>query len=529
MSAHRRTWLGLSLLAALPLGACEPDALRGAPVEGEGAGSIARRGGQSGTEGGGDIACDETPPRDVTPDEVLPFFGRSLNDLAATLAGVTAPGLPGVWFSTGTRAELSVVIPAGTAARQLSSVARDGWICASLLEIEALEVRSSDGVIVARMPARVRAPGSVLLLDATLPPLPDGYLGQAAWAGYASIPPLLADFADPAPSGAAPTLRVAIEQGFAPPYTQAGVFHGQDISGFWTTQPMGLPFGPPTPYTPSAPLAAECAGADVFADERRAYTPFSDAAAALQGIAGTWLRCRDNAASAHAGLEILPDGSWHHFELEGGELVARFGFEHEGFVEVSYSLSPNEPPDTQGPGPYDVRLEPLGRRFEGNVWFGADSMTGASEEALVFNMYGPNWPAAVYLPTSAPVRAAAPEYADGQRAGAAACERGERGIVSTNEELASLLTGDFILCSGTPRDGLARIHFEESSVTLLRADGSVILSHAYEEPIAARVRRGELFGEPLLWRLLASRSPLKLWIDDGVDDRSNVAVFSALP
>ena len=187
-------------------------------------------------------------------------------------------------------------------------------------------------------------------------------------------------------------------------------------------------------------------------------------------------------------------------------------------------------PDPSVPGPYQVRLDPFGRRYEGNEANGPDFTTVASADVLRFDGFGPNWPAAVYLPTTAPVRSSAPEYADGERAGPAACEHVERGIVSTNADWATILTGDFVLCSGSLRDGLARIHFDESSLTLLRADGTVILEQSYDEPIAALIRGARFQYPPELdWWVEASRSPLKLWISESSDTRLNVAIFSALP
>jgi hypothetical protein len=310
----------------------------------------------------------------------------------------------------------------------------------------------------------------------------------------------------------------------SPPDVAAVIYDSRRILGVWAPNGSSPVSGPPYPYTPDPLLASECAGAEQYEGGRQPpFTAYPSPDAALAGMVGTWARCRDPLPSSHAGLQILPDGSWRDFTVEGGELVARRGFEHEGFLHVVGGGSSDG-----ASGAYGLDLWPFGRRADGNDTSCCDgSGTHAWEPALVFLSDVEEWPAAVYRRTTLPVRAAAPEYADGERAGAAACAHTEQGIVPTGEESASLLSGDFVLCSGALGNGATRLRFGPASVELGRDDGSSVSRASYELHTMNAGLSLSLTGESgrFDWYIVASRKPLKLWIDDS----TNTAVFSALP
>jgi hypothetical protein len=279
----------------------------------------------------------------------------------------------------------------------------------------------------------------------------------------------------------------------------------------------------PSLYLPDAAFADLCSSATQFVGAELDYTPFPDVASAVPGVAGTWLRCYDNDDSTHAGVQISPDGSWRDFIVDAGELVARSGFEHEGFVHALDGGVVN--PDS--PGLVHLDLRPYGLDYESLPRGGNKLGTWASERALVFQTNGGT---AVYLRVALPVRDVAFGYADDERAGSAACLTGEQRIIPTLDESAAMLRGDFVRCRGSLRDEPDQLHFEASSVELRRADGGTIRVRPFEGNDA----NGELLsftlpGEGLDWQfwfVVVSRRPQKLWIKQA-DDTD--AVFSALP
>jgi hypothetical protein len=162
-----------------------------------------------------------------------------------------------------------------------------------------------------------------------------------------------------------------------------------------------------------------------------------------------------------------------------------------------------------------------------------DRLTHASSRALVFGSSNEGWPAAVYLPTALTPSSEPPLYADGERAGEAACAQGESGIVTSAEESAAALTGEYVLCSGSLPGDIAKIRFGEASLELVRADGSVLGTPSYTVDatyapggVQAQVGGSDDFRN---WYVVASRHPRKLWIQQSADYTMHSAVFSALP
>ena len=129
---------------------------------------------------------------------------------------------------------------------------------------------------------------------------------------------------------------------------------------------------------------------------------------------------------------------------------------------------------------------PFGRRADSQDGTWSDVTAPAWEPALRFSSANGEWPVAVYQRTTLPVRAAAPDYADGERAGATACSRTEQGIVPSLQESLALLSGDFVLCSGATRS-----HFDASSLQMQREDGSVIRQTTFQRDTSARTLKAQ--------------------------------------
>jgi hypothetical protein len=339
-------------IAALPLlGACAAQpGDREAPgdvtqveipcEEGEGDGLCAPIGGQSGTEGGGETACDESRTRNPPLGEVLEPLGRSLQDLALSIG---APVTPGRWLATAAPSELSFELGPIVSALE-TSVYGMGYLCGWELDVQSVTLRTSDGAIDTQLPAVLRRPDFnypyTVVMDVALGALPQVYLGPAVWS---LDEPWMQQWVDayrlaPRDPGAL-ALVIAVELAGPSPAVRAAAFESGAVLGVWSSDAYELPPGPPLTFTPSEPLAVACDGAAEFQSDTLEYTSFPSAAAALEGMVGTWARCLDNATAEHVGLRILPDGSWQHVVLESGALVARSGFGHEGFVRLTRACS----------------------------------------------------------------------------------------------------------------------------------------------------------------------------------------------
>lgn len=275
----------------------------------------------------------------------------------------------------------------------------------------------------------------------------------------------------------------------------------------------------PVPFRPDALLADACGGAFDALDEARDYQPFPSAEAAAAALARTWVRCIDDVVSDHAGVQIHADGSWNDLSVANGELIARQGFDHEGSLRM-FGIGGDATPGLYG---FDLLPDGVDLGFR-------KSSAAASDRALIFatNPWGDT--SAVYLPTSLPVRAAAPsEYAAGERAGETACSSLEQGVITSSQESLSVLSGDFVLCSGALIRGVPRLHFDGAEVEFRTRDGQRLGRAPYSVQIDFNDRLWLLLESPVLgplqWGVLLSRRPRKLWIEAS----GGSAVFSALP
>jgi len=405
-------------------------------------------------------ACDRVEERTLAFDEVLTPSALSLNGLAARIGTTVTPGR---WLAADGSSELTFELGPLSSAREVSTQTKDGFVCSREIELQSVTIRTSDGGIDVQVPARIRqGDPDALELKVTLPALPEAYLASAVWPPDVKWARVWAAAYDLAPQdGSSPSLVVSFNFDGPSPGVRAAAFEGGDVIGAWDTDARAAPPGPPVPYTPSPPLTSACVGAEAFQGETVEKPSFPTAAAALGALTGTWARCLDHATSDHVGLRILPDGSWQQLGLESGELVARSGFGHEGFLEFH-----DDSGITGGASSYQAVLLPSGRHYGTPRSDFDDFSTPASERALIFRSVEEGWPAAVYLPTTLPVRAEPPAYAEGERAGAEACEQGEAGIMPTIEQTAATLTGEYVLCSGELRGGVSTIRFGESSLEL---------------------------------------------------------------
>jgi hypothetical protein len=451
-------------------------------------------------------------PYPVPPDKVLTRFGQSPKEVVES---VDALELPGLWLTTGTGTQLSVevsdLVDAGTVA------------CGAVLHVDVnVTVRTADGVIEATSGVLAKHPGG-RVLHVPLPDLAEDHRGRVNWGTYPEFPNGL--FGSDPVNTDTPVLEVAFDYQDDP---FAAVIHEGRVLGAWARNRWDLPSGPPVDYTPPPELTTACDGAERFLPAQSGsvqYTSYPSADAAKAGIAGAWARCRDDAPSNHVGIQILPDGSWRRLALENGELVARSGFEEEGTLRLTERTPMNDHPG------FEVSLAPFGRHPDSELAsYSGDSFL-AWDQALVIPSSADGWPGAVYLPTTLRVRSPVAEFADGERAGETACAHGEQDMLPGIESAATL-TGDYVLCSGALNSGVTRIHFDETEVDLLDADGGLIGRYSHtldamngppdETPrLRLMLRRGD---ERRQWSIVVSRSPMKIRITEGT-----TAVFSAMP
>lgn len=477
--------------------------------------SLGCAGGQSGTDGNDQLGCDESETVEVGGEERI-NGSYTLVEALARLQG--ARTVRGRWLSTGDGTELTFEVGALTAAHRTSSFSGD-VVCSSTFEIDTtVLVHTSDGVVDTTSPAKLSlaAPLYHALLEADVL-VPEDHRRAAVWppddAKARQILGLDEAFRT---TGEAPMLRTSLPLDDPGNDVTLGILDGTDILGLWSDTPGYRVSGPPADFMASGELAEACSGAEQF--QSRTFDPgqFSTIDAAKQALSGTWIRCLDNAPTAHAGIRILPDGSFRHFELEGGDLVERPGFEREGYVGFIHDY----------PDPF--MLVPFGRRFDSKLNDSGDFSGRPSDRALVFWSDVPEWAPAVYLPSSLSVRSVAPEFDDLERAGSAACDHGEQGIVQTIAEAAQLLQGEFVLCNGELTDGMSGLRFDGDEIELLDADGELIARTSFRLDDFNLPFIDAIIGNRQL-TVAVSRRPLKVWLQEAALDGAYApkAVFSA--
>jgi hypothetical protein len=227
---------------------------------------------------------------------------------------------------------------------------------------------------------------------------------------------------------------------------------------------------------------------------------------------GTWVRCRGWASPKHDGIQISPDGTWRYVEWENAAFTASPGLRRDGAL--------GEPIDTSsmnGPGFYQVNLEGQSAFIGTHVW--GDRLIVSEWDAP------PDVGIGVYVRTDRAVLPAANTFAAGDRAGTAACATPEAGRLdpALGAELGAALAGDWVVCSGDPLEGYARVHFgAQGEVALFDGAGNPLAKRAYEAfqpftmPSSSPRRTVLSFGEDLgrseEWSILLSQRPLKMWV-----------------
>jgi hypothetical protein len=296
------------------------------------------------------------------------------------------------------------------------------------------------------------------------------------------------------------------------------------VVGLWSSPSSEVPFRYPPAYVVPPELAPECTHAGDYTGAHSQYTPFASGAAALAAGTGTWIRCIGFLdGPEHAGIQVMPDGTWHDLAWTDGQLVSRPGLSQEGTAVAIDTSGMN------GPGFFQINLEgrPLGH--SGILW----------EDRFMTFSGGPrpDFQPDVYVKTHRTVAPATNPYADGARGGAAACSTPETGTLDPDlgAPLDSVLKGVWTLCAGEPLEEYTRLRFgEHGTVTFENAAGDVVATKTYQafqpptEPATAPRSTILSLGEDSERYVVFSARPLKMWIASG-SYTSRVMVFSALP
>ena len=407
--------------------------------------------------------------------------------------------------------------------------------CGGTLFIQAtLRVKTRDGVLDGGATVlRLKEPnGGTLRIP--LPDLEDSYArpdpGQVFSSPGMTIAPLAS------PEDATPTLVVMLTNGNL---AADLVVDRTRVVGRWDRNVFGVPARGNPPYVVPGALAQECAPAAAYTALATNYTPFATGADALASIHGTWIRCRAAGGQPHAGLQIADDGSWRTLVWQDGELVARGGFQREGFLE--------DPIDTHakgfnGVGYFQINLRGPGVWMPAHLWgdvllVTADAAPPDLDEHT-----------SVYVRSTREVAAAPNPFASGQRAGAPACAIPESGTIDPEvDDLDHVLVGAWTLCSGEMLEGFTGLRFDGAGqVTLLNGDGSELATKSYRTvrpttmpvllPVLLPRATNLLFpavdatGAADDWSIILSDRPLKLWISvEGPYTLRRTTVFSARP
>jgi hypothetical protein len=475
--------------------------------------ATASDGGQSGTDGADDPRfCLPATTVDVGLDETIPTYGLAIDELLSQLAAPVV--MQGLWYAPDERTEL-VLQSSSVSARYTSRLLNVGGPCDWSAEVAAVvHVSSADGLVDTIAPATISiAQDGSALLESVLPEIAaDSFkLMDVRYALQIGLRSLLGDI-----RGVKLGAMIGRDE-----LINVGIYRDSDLLGFWTNEPelVPLPPGKPEDYAPPAALAQSCDGAEAFRSPSTAhYVPFSSEEAARRGMTGNWARCLDNVMSAHVGFQIQPDGSWNELVLDGERIVPRYGFGHEGVIDLQEL-------GVMGGGPGAFQLELLPENLHAR----------SSNEALVFPSKETSWPDSVYLPLTAPVvpsEADPHPYRAGERAGGAGCLALERGVTPLFDEVSQRLTGEYTLCTGELAGGVERIRFlPNERIELLGPGGAVLETEHYTFDAMNHPHLSLIIGVlARQWRIVAANAPAKLQISEATtSSRTKMAVFSALP
>jgi len=292
--------------------------------------------------------------------------------------------------------------------------------------------------------------------------------------------------------------------------------------GLWSTMSESIPIRRDAPYAVPAALAAECVSAASYAGLNDQYTPFTTSAQATTAMIGRWLRCRDDADPAYAGIEIGGDGTWRDLMWEDGALVARGGLDHEGIVEapVDTSVVNNRV------GLFQIGIRGRTRARSGHLW----------GDKMIFFPYD-STQSAVFVRTNRVPTVASNPFAPRERAGAAGCAVAEEMLTDlpANQTNATL-AGRWTLCSGDLLEAETALDFDgQGGVRFLDAASGVLRMGSYQPVNPATIPSTYLyttliFDDLQTWTIVLSQKPLKLWMVTPASSRvARHAIFSAAP
>jgi hypothetical protein len=244
----------------------------------------------------------------------------------------------------------------------------------------------------------------------------------------------------------------------------------------------------------------------------------------LAALQGSWMSCDDPPVFPFAGFNVT-GSRWQHLLATPNGFEQLDGFQHEGFIQL------DEANDSEPGTRYQVAMAAWGWSRGGGFLFPDRlriQLDGRLPDASLVHV-----PVSV-LPQPLPFQA-------GERAGAAACAFGERGMrdVSASVDTAArALAGRWLRCSGPFPSTLE--FAGESTLNLLADDGALISTTSFSfvndlpdrvnEPGALAMSLGTLDGlGPFIVAL--SETPRKLYISAVLSDgeEASVGIYSAAP
>jgi hypothetical protein len=225
------------------------------------------------------------------------------------------------------------------------------------------------------------------------------------------------------------------------------------------------------PYERVAPIDALCAALEP-ADMSVSFSPgIADLSRKLSRV---WLRCSGMSTGfpTHDGIAITETG-WKHIAYRDGAWVEQPGFGHEGAIEILDT-------SINGPGSQQVAFwDMLPVTFASPS---VDLSTSATTLQLMLGGRGSIGFEGLYIASEEPVAVAQLPYADGVRAGAAACDKPEGHLhrVGAAGDVSAALVGSWVFCSGGFRPDATGIELSAlGTYNHLAADGSTVASGLY--------------------------------------------------
>jgi len=226
------------------------------------------------------------------------------------------------------------------------------------------------------------------------------------------------------------------------------------------------------PFQRAAPIDALCDAAQP-ADVSASFSPgIADLSNKLSKV---WLRCSGKSTGfpEHEGIAITATG-WKHIAYRDGAWREELGFGHEGAIEILDT-------SINGPGSQQVAFwDMLPFTFASPS---VDLSTSATSLRLELGGRGSYGFEGLYIASDLTVGAAEQAYADGERAGEAACDKAEAHLhrIGAAADIAAALAGSWVFCSGSFRPDATGIEFSAlGTYNHLAADGGTVAAGIYQ-------------------------------------------------